>query len=193
MLFSAFNSINDISGILIKTVNEKRFLARYLSLKHLSLSSRLGKAFQNASTRLKATYKNIRCWNRHIFMTSVDQNRVNWPVKRKILEIYMTKDKYALHRKWSYQSIQNDENIWKWSKKTYVNLERDAHLSSKFLNSTPLIAWQGNGKPLQYSCLGNPTGRELGRHHSLGGCKELDVTEATAQHPHSKSPSLLVC
>lgn len=30
-------------------------------------------------------------------MTSVDQNRVKWPVKRKILEIYMTKDKYTLH------------------------------------------------------------------------------------------------
>jgi len=59
MLFSAFNSINGISGILIKTVNEKNFFVRYLTLKHLSLSSRLGKAFQNASTRLKATYKNI--------------------------------------------------------------------------------------------------------------------------------------
>ena len=68
-------------------------------------------------------------------------------------------------------------------RKAYVNLEKEAHLNSKFLNTTPLIAWQGNGKPLQYPCLGNPMGRELGRLHRLCDCKELDVTEAAAHTP----------
>ena len=38
---------------------------------------------------------------------------------------------------------------------------------------------EGNGNPLQYSCLGNPVDRvEQGRLQSMGS-KELDMTEAT--------------
>ena len=36
---------------------------------------------------------------------------------------------------------------------------------------------EGNGCPLQYSCLGNPMGREALGGYSPWGCKELDVTE----------------
>jgi len=36
---------------------------------------------------------------------------------------------------------------------------------------------EGNGNPLQYSCLGNPTDREAWWAIVHGGCKELDKTE----------------
>ena len=36
---------------------------------------------------------------------------------------------------------------------------------------------KGNGSLLQYSCLGNPTGREALGGYSPWGCKESDVTE----------------
>ena len=36
----------------------------------------------------------------------------------------------------------------------------------------------GNGNPLQYSCLENPTERGASRLQSTG-CKESDITEAT--------------
>ena len=37
---------------------------------------------------------------------------------------------------------------------------------------------EGNGSPLQYSCIGNPMDREPGGLQSLGS-KELDTTEVT--------------
>ena len=36
---------------------------------------------------------------------------------------------------------------------------------------------EGNGYPLQYSCLENPTGREAWWATVLQGCKESDMTE----------------
>ena len=37
---------------------------------------------------------------------------------------------------------------------------------------------EGNGNPLQYSCLENPMDRDASAaDHSLWGCKELDTTE----------------
>ena len=39
---------------------------------------------------------------------------------------------------------------------------------------------EGNGYPLQYSCLGNPVDRGASWGHSSWGHKELDMTEATA-------------
>ena len=35
---------------------------------------------------------------------------------------------------------------------------------------------EGNGNPLQYSCLGNPMDRRAWRATVHGGCKELDMT-----------------
>ena len=35
---------------------------------------------------------------------------------------------------------------------------------------------RGNGNPLQYSCMGNPTDREAWRATAHGVAKELDVT-----------------
>ena len=35
---------------------------------------------------------------------------------------------------------------------------------------------EGNGNPLQYSCLGNPSGQRSLEGHSLWGRKELDIT-----------------
>lgn len=91
---------------------------------------------------------------------------------------------------YQYKAMKIFEN---GPRKPYVNLERDAHLSSKFLNTMPLIAWRRNGKPLQYSFLGNPMDKEFGRLHSLCGCKELDTTD-TAGHTHTASYlSLRVC
>ena len=36
---------------------------------------------------------------------------------------------------------------------------------------------EGNGNPLQYSCLENPTGREAWQAIGHGGCKESHMTE----------------
>ena len=38
---------------------------------------------------------------------------------------------------------------------------------------------EGNGNPLQYSCLENPWTEEPGGHYSSWGLKELDTTDAT--------------
>ena len=35
---------------------------------------------------------------------------------------------------------------------------------------------EGNGNPLQYSCLGNPMDRKPGRLQSMGSAKESDTT-----------------
>ena len=40
---------------------------------------------------------------------------------------------------------------------------------------------RGNGNPLQYSCLENPTDREAWKARPQG-CKELDTTEHTAHN-----------
>ena len=48
-------------------------------------------------------------------------------------------------------------------------------------NTTLLVNWipvsgEGNGSPLQYSCLENPIDREAWQ-DTVHGCKELDMTE----------------
>ena len=40
-----------------------------------------------------------------------------------------------------------------------------------------MSAGEGNGKPLQYSCLGNPVDRRAWRATVYGVTKELDTTE----------------
>ena len=42
---------------------------------------------------------------------------------------------------------------------------------------------EGNGNPLQYPCLGNPTDRG-GWQVSLQGCKKLDMTKQLSMHTH---------
>ena len=41
--------------------------------------------------------------------------------------------------------------------------------------------WEGNGNPLQYSCLENPHGQRSLAGYSPWGGKELDMTEHTAE------------
>ena len=41
---------------------------------------------------------------------------------------------------------------------------------------------EGNGNPLQYSCLENPHGQRSLSGYSPWGCKELDMTEVTKQY-----------
>ena len=43
---------------------------------------------------------------------------------------------------------------------------------------------EGNGNPLLYPCLGNPTDRSLAG-YSLWHCKESDMTEHTHTHTHT--------
>ena len=45
---------------------------------------------------------------------------------------------------------------------------------------------EGNGNPLQYSCLGNPTGREAWWATAHGLAKESDTTLATKEHQKRK-------
>ena len=44
---------------------------------------------------------------------------------------------------------------------------------------------EGNGYPLQYSCLENPHGLWSLVGYNPWGCKESDVTELRTQHTHS--------
>ena len=48
-----------------------------------------------------------------------------------------------------------------------------------------LFSEEGNGKPLQYSCLGNPMDREAWWAVSPWGHKELDTTERLHFHFHA--------
>ena len=49
---------------------------------------------------------------------------------------------------------------------------------------------EGNGNPLQYSCLGNPMDRRAWWATVHGGCKELDVTWQLNRH---NIPALGLC
>ena len=43
---------------------------------------------------------------------------------------------------------------------------------------------EGNGSPLQYSCLGNPVDRTSLVGYSPWGCRESDTTEGLGVHVH---------
>ena len=43
----------------------------------------------------------------------------------------------------------------------------------------------GNGNPLQYSCLENPTDKRSLAGYSLWGCKEWNTTEQLSMHAHN--------
>ena len=49
---------------------------------------------------------------------------------------------------------------------------------------------EGNGNPLQNSCLGNPKDRRSLVGYSPWGCKELDMTEHTNSHTHTHTHTL---
>ena len=44
---------------------------------------------------------------------------------------------------------------------------------------------EGNGNPLQYSCLENPHGQRILVGYSPYGCKELNMTESDLAHTHT--------
>ena len=62
---------------------------------------------------------------------------------------------------------------WWYSIKTLAVNEGDAEVRFPGLGRSP---GEGNGNPLQYSCLGNPMDRSL-TGYSPRGCKEQDTTE----------------
>ena len=51
----------------------------------------------------------------------------------------------------------------------------------------------GNGKPFQYSCLGNPVDRGAWWAAAPWGCKELDTTEWRSTAEHRQTPSIFLC
>ena len=50
----------------------------------------------------------------------------------------------------------------------------------------------GNGNPLQYSCLGNPTERGAWQATVYGGCKESDTTKRAHTHTHTHTHGVLI-
>ena len=52
---------------------------------------------------------------------------------------------------------------------------------------------EGNGNPLQYSCMGNPMDRGAWRAIVHGGRKELDTTKQLTTHTHIIYPSPCIC
>ena len=63
------------------------------------------------------------------------------------------------------------------------------------VSSIPLLGrspGEGNGNPLQYSCLENPMDRGAGRATVHGVAQESDMTEAT-QHAHALMHAQILC
>ena len=118
-------------------------------------------------------------WRRsHLWDTPGDSGQVN-RARREIKGIWLNKEKVKVSS-FAYDRIfhvQNPRNFFFWA--TKINEVKASASNVEDPGSIPgsgRSPGEGNGNPLQYSCLENPIDRNLVV-YSPRGCKESDTTE----------------
>ena len=66
----------------------------------------------------------------------------------------------------------------------------DAGNVGSILGSGKFLPGEGNGNPLQYSCLENPMDKGAWWAIVNGGCRESDTTERLSAHTHTHTSPL---
>ena len=89
-----------------------------------------------------------------------------------------------------FASIHGSCGVW-WG--STIRVQQRLHLQAGALGLTPgscRSPGEGNGYPLQYSCLENPRDREAWWAIVHGVAKESDITEQLSTHVQGRGPGL---